>query len=231
VSATEQVVRCAVISPDEALRSLMTKDLSGTPFPVKREFADFSEPQAVSRFLRPAASILLVDSADVNKAIRIAAWLEDQPVSVELVAFGTDRSQDSALALMRAGIREYVRIPVQGTELVDALQRAKAHLIRKSAASATGDVFSFLPAKPGSGASTIASHVSLALSRCEAGTLAVDLDQYSGVLAFMLRVEHDKSVHDAIEGLSSMDDLTWQRLTARCGDLAILSSDLRFGRP
>ncbi len=226
---TQLRTRCAIISPDHSLRSEMVDALSESPFQVQRQFADFSDVQAILRFIRPMPSIVLVDSKDQSKALQIAELIENDGLPAEIVALGADRSQESALQLMRAGIREYVRLPIENAELVDSLERAKSHLSKKSTFVPSGDVFSFLPAKPGSGASTIVANTSLALSRVQAGTLAADLDIHSGVLGFLLRIENSQSIFQAIENLSSIDDALWEKLTGRREDLTVLPSDVRVG--
>ncbi|HTP89888.1 MAG TPA: hypothetical protein VMJ34_23240 [Bryobacteraceae bacterium] len=227
----ETRTRCAVISPSAELRAEIATALQDTEFHIHRQFESASDFQTVLRFLRPACSVLLIDSTDLRRALQIAEQLEHEAVSTELVAFSDDRSQDSAVALMRAGIREYVRVPLRPEELLAALERAKANLAKRNAHTPAGDVYSFLPAKAGSGASTIVANTSLALARMQGGTLAADLDVHSGVLGFMLRVDHNQSIQDAFDNLGSMDDALWDRLTAKRDELAILPADACLGRP
>ena len=230
-TSTDVRIRCAIISARESLRSEITQALAGSCFQIQREFFDGRDLGAIRRFLSPAWGILLVDSEDLTTALQVADLIETEYPSAALVALSSDPSHETAVELMRAGVREYVRVPLVGFELQHALERAKTHLTKRSACTTVGQVYAFLPAKAGSGASTIATNTSLALSRLKESTLAVDLDLHSGVLGFLLRIAHEQSVLDAFENLAKIDEALWENLIARRNELGVLPASARVSQP
>jgi len=85
--------------------------------------------------------------------------------------------------------------------------------------------FAFLPAKPGAGASTIVLNVSAAMARLpDTHVLLADFDLSSGLLRFMLKLENEHSVSDALENSATMDVGIWSKMITTLGDLSVLHS-------
>jgi pilus assembly protein CpaE len=89
----------------------------------------------------------------------------------------------------------------------------------------TDAVYSFLPAKPGDGASTVALNVSAAIARLGPGkTLLADFDLHQGVVSFLLKITNGHSVIDAINVADRLDDTLWRNLVLMRDSLDVLCS-------
>jgi pilus assembly protein CpaE len=99
--------------------------------------------------------------------------------------------------------------------------------IHKVRNAAQENLFAFLPAKAGSGASTVALNVAgyLTAAPLSKKALVIDGDLHSGILAIALGVKHPYSVLDALENASHLDYSYWAKCVVGMGRLDALLSD------
>lgn len=121
---------------------------------------------------------------------------------------------DPALMLdaMRAGVNECVVEPLSVKDLESAVRRLVGNLAPKE----RGQVFAFIGAKGGVGATTIAVNVATALARKEAdSTLLIDLNVACGDAAVFLGSEPRFSVLDALDNVKRLDAAYFRGLVVR----------------
>jgi len=126
---------------------------------------------------------------------------------------------------MRAGIREFLSPPFEHQSLLDALQRITDLIsLNPPVFETTDSVFAFLPAKAGSGATTIAVNTSLALSKMpDTNVLLADLDLNSGLVGFMLLLNQSPySIVDAAENALDLDENLWPKIVSTKDHLDVL---------
>jgi pilus assembly protein CpaE len=110
----------------------------------------------------------------------VTTWLAAHP-GCTLVALCADRSAETILAAMRAGIREVVALPLQESELRTALLRQSDRLRASPAGrSPLGKVLVFMSVKGGSGATFLATSLAHALSRRGKRVGMIDLNLHLG---------------------------------------------------
>jgi Flp pilus assembly CpaE family ATPase len=86
------------------------------------------------------------------------------------------------------------------------------------------NLLAFLPAKAGSGSTTVAMHVAVQLAEMGRKVLLVDADLRSGVLGFMLGWESNGSVQELLAHSFEIDTFQWQRCVVKvCGMNVLLS--------
>jgi pilus assembly protein CpaE len=127
---------------------------------------------------------------------------------------------------MRAGTREVLSLPLNPERLAQAIRRVAEILERKPLSfKSTDEVFSFLPAKPGGGASTLALNVASALARrpgCR--TLLADFDLNCGMISFLLKITAGHSIIDAVEASTNLEEMIWKNLVEKRDNLHVLPS-------
>jgi pilus assembly protein CpaE len=125
---------------------------------------------------------------------------------------------------MRAGVREFLTEPFEERTVLETLASIKTLLDRRPAAyESTNQIFSFLPAKPGVGASTIAVNVSGALARRgNTRVLLSDFDLSSGMLRFMLKLNNEFAVPNAVERAADIDENLWPQLVTAIHGMDVL---------
>lgn len=129
------------------------------------------------------------------------------------------------LEAMRAGANEFLATPVTEADLKQAIERV-ARL--QSTASESGQVFTFVGAKGGVGATTLAVNVATVLAQLPAShVLMIDLHTGYGDAALFFGVEARFSVLDALDNADRLDDAYFRSLVVRtaAGPHLLASSD------
>ena len=87
------------------------------------------------------------------------------------------------------------------------------------------DVYSFLPAKSGSGATVTALNVAESLARdFSRRVLLLEADIASGPVAIMLNIQPEQSVVDALDQSDQLTDETWRRIVTKLNRLDVLAA-------
>jgi pilus assembly protein CpaE len=114
---------------------------------------------------------------------------------------------------LAGGADEYIVSPV-----ADALKRAVERLAEEQArlefGTPRGKSICFLSAKGGCGATTLACHVAVELSRVTQGVLLADLDVNNGMVAFLLKSRSPYSIADALNNVQRLDASYWKALVS-----------------
>jgi pilus assembly protein CpaE len=97
-----------------------------------------------------------------------------------LILQSPDRSPDSLIRGMRAGVREMVPSPAAGGELAAALGRQLARLRAKAGVGRQGRVLAFLPSKGGAGSTFVATNLAYALADRGQRVALLDLNLHFG---------------------------------------------------
>ncbi len=220
------MVPAVIISPDPGLAAELEAALAEIgQVVVVRKLDDYPTEQDLGRLIRALApKIFFLSVASVEQALRVAKEVEACAPGIQIMAFERNCDQATLLELMRAGIREFVSIPLTIHELPNVLLRLNAALERKPPSiDSTDMLFSFLPAKPGAGCSTIALNLSVALAAVpDAKVLLADFDLNCGMIGFLLHLDNSRSIVDAAEHSAHLDESLWPKLVHSVGNLDIL---------
>ena len=144
---------------------------------------------------------------------------------MQIIAINRTCDPQTLLETMRSGIREFLSPPFEHQALLDALDRTASLVAQTPPIFETTDsVFAFLPAKAGSGATTIAVNTSLALSKMpDTNVLLADMDLNSGLVGFMLLLNQSTySIVDAAENALELDENLWPKIVSNKDGLDVL---------
>ena len=174
------------------------------------------------RSVAPHAILLSVE--DLPAAVEVARDVGRLAPDTQVLAIGQTGSQQLLLEMMRVGVREFLQAPFDGDSLPAAISRARESAeLAPPNADLTQNVFSFLPAKAGVGATTIAVNLSVALSRRpNTRVLLADFDLSSGLVGFMQKLDPRYSVISAAENAFHLDEALWRQLVSSSGSLDVL---------
>jgi len=194
---------------------------------VTRTLDRYPNSVDLQRTLRAhAPQVVFLSLASVDEAIATAQAAEAASPGIQVITINHMTNPQALLELMRVGIREFLGAPFKADELIAAIGRISENLQRSPIASFESDyIYSFLPAKPGVGASTIAMNVSAAASKLgSCKTILVDLDLNSGMQRFMMKLDNEFCITDAAENSFKMDENLWPQLVTSIGELDVLHS-------
>lgn len=224
----------AIISPERRVHEHIATSLEGYPFAESLwALSDYPDARQLGAIKDLPGCVVLLDFCDPLRAKAVAAELDRGYPMAATVALNPGNGQQDLLELMQLGIREVLNAPIAGPEIARAVTRAGKKLQRESEAVASGGhVFAFMPAKPGSGSTTIATHVSAAVARLtNQRILLADFDLRLGMTSFLFKLHNEHSVQDALVSAHTLDITRWDRLVGRRGMLDILgSAPAEFGR-
>ncbi len=190
------------------------------------KLAGYPDSEQLKQLARNKGQCLLfLDFRERAKASAIALEVDSSCHSVQIVGLQTGQGAEMLSHLMRLGIREVVDLPISGAEMFHLLYRiGDANNSNSASTEALGDIFAFIPAKAGVGASTLAVHCAGAVARLSSRrTLLTDFDFRLGMTSFLLRLDADHSVIDALSS-DQMEEGLWERMVNRRGSLDILGS-------
>jgi pilus assembly protein CpaE len=169
--------------------------------------------------------VILVDIPADNSAVAMDAieLLHQELPDSAVFAIGSLSQPQVIVGAMRAGAREYIERPTTTTDLLEAFVRLAAAQRRVQREGPRGKVFFVVNAKGGSGATTVAVNLALALQSAHGQTALVDL-ALLGHAALHLNLKPHFNIADATRNLYRMDaSLLESFMTRHSGGLQLLA--------
>jgi len=153
-----------------------------------------------------APDVILVDIATdgVTAALRAVELLHQELPDAAMFVVGPMTQPQLIVSAMRAGVREYIERPTTTTDLLEAFVRLTATRRKPGRESSRGKVFTVVNAKGGSGATTVAVNLALALESLHHSTALIDLAPL-GHCALHLNLKPTFTISDAISNLHRLD--------------------------
>ena len=201
----------AILAADSEQRAILQVVVDGTSV-ARTAFAGAQFPLAstdstLRRIQTLGADVILVDipSDEPFPALHAIELLHQEIPDTPIFAFGPISQPQLIVSAMRAGAREFIERPTTTTELLEAFVRlTSAQRKSRGEARRGGKVFSVINAKGGSGSTTTAVNVALALQSSLGSTALVDLAPL-GHAALHLNAKPQFTVADALRNLHRLD--------------------------
>ena len=220
------MLRTLLICANDQVRGEIAAFLSRIPeLELARELTEYPSADELLRIIRVrGVNVLLLDVSDFARARVLASAVDDLMPGLPIVTFGGQNALELLPLLMHVGVRDHLSAPVAGPALADALESARRRLqTHPMAKLRLSDLYTFLPAKPGVGATTIALSSSCALAEeIGARTLLLDCDLAAGPIQFLLKLGQSASVVDAVSHAGSLDEDLWSQMMGHWGKLEVL---------
>ena len=166
-----------------------------------------STDPALRRVATIAPDVILVDIPrdDPSSSLHAIELLRQEMPETPVFAFGLISQPQLIVSAMRAGAREFIERPTTTTELLEAFVRlTSAQRKTRSDAGKHGKVFVVINAKGGSGATTTAVNLALALQGSLGSTALIDLAPL-GHASLHLNAKPQFTVADALRNLHRLD--------------------------
>lgn len=180
----------------------------------------------VTRRIQAAnADVVLVDVPvdGATHALHAIELLHHEVPDSALFAIGSLSQPQVIVNAMRAGACEFVERPTTTTDLLEAFVRLTAAQRRSRREESRGKMFTVVNAKGGSGATTVAVNLALALQSAHGSTALVDI-ALLGHCVLHLNLKPLFTVGDAIRNLHRLDSsLLESFMTRHSGGLQLLA--------
>ena len=192
-------------------------------YPPKGQFAD--------RLRRIGPRAVLIDvSSNRDQALALVGEAVNGGPQISVVGVSRSNDPETILQCLRAGAGEFLCAPFHAPDIQQAFLRIteRASADTTAAPASRGRLLAFAPVKGGCGATTLACNTAYRLGKAAGGkVLLADLNLTSGVVSFLLRINHPYSVIDAIRHSGQLDDGLWASLVTRRNGIDILPSSER----
>lgn len=223
------MLRTIIIGPDAKQAQQLEKAVSAlaNEVNVARILTSYPDESDLVRTLRAhAPEVVFISFEQGETAGKIVARVLQEAEGVQFVAYHRVCDAMTLREIMRSGVRELVAEPFELSALVESLRNVKTLIEQKPPIyGSKGRIYSFLPAKAGSGATTLALNLSGAISRLDkTRVLLSDLDLSSGILRFLLKIRNEHAIMEAVEHLQELDENLWQQLVTTVGKLDVMHS-------
>ncbi len=212
-----------IVAPDSEQRAVLQVLVDGTSVArTVHSCANFpvagTDP-VVRRIQGAGADVLLVDIPFENSssALRAIELLHQELPDAPIFAIGSMQQPQVIVSAMRAGAREFIERPTTTTDLLEAFVRLTTAQRKNRREGTRGKVFTVVNAKGGSGATTVAVNLALALQETHGNVALVDLAQL-GHAALHLNVKPLFTVADALRNLHRLDSSLLESFMTRHSD-------------
>ncbi len=154
--------------------------------------------------LRPSVAVIMLPDTQAEAALRYVERLSAECPQTAIICAARDGSPDLILRSLRAGAREFLRLPVRADEFRTVIDRIAEFCAGQPAApKKRGRAIAVFSSKGGCGTSFIATNLAAATN---APTVLVDLNLQAGDLALYLGVEPKFSIADLVESRARADE-------------------------
>lgn len=216
-----------LVSPNRDLADQFQRSAQETrTFEILADLKSYPSRQTLDirlRQLKPEV-VLLDVATNLDQAAELIEFVAAFRPLTLVVALHTHSDSEAIVRTLRSGASEFLHAPFDAKEQQEAIARIRR--LRQPEASSQpeiGRVLVYTSAKPGSGASTLATQTAFAVRRITGDrVLLVDLDLHGGTVAFYLKLHHSASVSDAFERCDRMDPSVWASLIAHCDGIDVL---------
>jgi pilus assembly protein CpaE len=202
----------AILGPDEQRRKVMASALFGHEGLRVKEFTSY--PPKLEELPQALAQHYEVIIVDVDSNTDYAYALIDALCATGrayVMAYSAQADMKLAVRFMRAGVRDFLTLPLDPAEVTTALRRAATRQPAPQPPQADGGkpstkLFVFLGTKGGCGVTTLASNFALSLyQESDSETLLIDLGQPLGDVAINLGLTTEFSVEPALQHPDRLD--------------------------
>ena len=173
--------------------------------------------------LKPDAAIIAL-GPNADNAVRFIEKLNAECPGTALISAAQDASPDHILKSLRAGAREFLRIPISAEELRTVLARVSELATQQQveAPKKKGRMVAVFSSKGGCGTSFIATNLAAATA---SKTVLVDLNLQAGDLPLFLGLDAKYSIADMVEKRQRLDEALINSLvTPHSANLSLLAA-------
>lgn len=210
-----------VASSDEHFRELVRDNLLNVQ--NAKVIAEYPEVSA-NLYIRvlqdlernPDAALVIDLGSDAEAGLKILERVKQAAPDLYIIASNYTGDGDSVLAAVRSGANDYLVQPLKRIEFRDAIHRLERAPRRSaSGSSKLGRIYTFLGAKGGVGATTLAVNFAGVLAQRKQRTVLLDLDWTANDCAMHIGASPQYTLNEVGENLSRMDQSLFEGFVTR----------------
>ncbi len=164
--------------------------------------------------IKPDAVLVDVPPDNPAAALRAVELLHEEIPGSAVFAIGSMSQPQTIVRAMRSGAREFIERPTTTTDLLEAFVRLTAAQRKVQREEIRGRIFTVVNAKGGSGATTVAVNLALALQSAHGRVALVDMAPL-GHTALHMNLKPVFTITDALSNLHRLDNSLLESFTTR----------------
>ncbi|MFQ5878693.1 MAG: CpaE family protein [Dehalococcoidia bacterium] len=193
-----------LVDQDPISRAEMHRMLALSGFAVLGESGHGIEAVSLAREVQPDIIVMAMEEPIVRPLQTIEAIVDALP-HIPIIIYSSINDTATIRRAIRAGVRDFLVVPLKGEEVAQALSAILEQEERKrlrmagqaEATAACGTIITIFGAKGGIGKTTIATNVGTGLAqRTGQSVVLVDLDTRFGDVAIMMDIPAEHSIAD-----------------------------------
>ena len=176
--------------------------------------------------LRPSAVVINLNHMG-EPALKLVQRIVNECSSTAVICASRDSSPDLILRSMRAGARDFIRLPINDDELTTVVDRTGEFAAEHAddEPKKRGRVIAVFSSKGGCGTTLIAANLAMTQKN---PTVLVDLNLQSGDLELLLGLKPKFSLADVVENRDRLDDaLLASYITPHSKNLSLLAAPMK----
>lgn len=238
----ESALTALLIAEDRRLADMVTAAVAeAREFEILSDLRGYPQESTLEIRLRQIQpNVVLVDlAANPESAAAVIRAVAKVEPPIRVIGIHYENNPDVLIRSLRAGASEFLSAPFEASAQKEAATRLR-RLMEPEARNPQefGKLVVWSSAKPGSGASTLATQCAFSLKRLTGKrVLLIDMDLLSGSIAFSLKLTPTYSLLDALERSDQLDPGLWSALTVGTYGVDVLpapdqasTEDFEFGR-
>lgn len=218
-----------LVSPNREMAEQLLSTLPvSRAFQVLADLRSYPHEQALDirlRQLKP--DVVLLDVAtNAAAAGELIRFIGGAHPDVHVVGLHVSNDPEAILRTLRSGASEFLSAPFDAGVQREAVARLERLRRPEASAPERGAVAVFTSAKPGSGATTLATQTAWAVRKATGRrVLLADFDLMGGAVAFYLKLRHPSgSLIQVLEHPGRLDAAFWASLTTNHGGVDVLQA-------
>jgi pilus assembly protein CpaE len=188
---------------------------NATPYEIARLFNTY------------APELTFIDLRDPAGSLALLQLIFGQDASAIVIGLGFKLPASWRQRFEEYGLAEYLEFPMSVEEFEQSVLRAT----RKVRPTVSEKLVAYLPAKAGSGSTTVAVNVAGGLAKAGKNVLLLEADINSGVLSTMLNATPSVPIVNVLAQSSSLDATTWSAAVTHSAGMDMLLTDTATTRP
>ncbi|MBI4891600.1 MAG: AAA family ATPase [Acidobacteria bacterium] len=238
----EPALTALLVAEDRDLAQAVSQAVAGArEFEILSDLKTFPSEQTLEIRLRQIQpDVVLVDfSANLAAAEEVTKLVAALHPKARVIGLHRESDPEVLIRILRSGACEFLCEPFDAEAQKEAAQRIRR--LREPDSKDPQDLGRLVvwaSTKPGSGSTTLATQCAFALKRLTGQrVLLIDLDLFSGSIAFSLKLSPGNNILDALALSDQLDVATWSSLIANAYGIDVLAApdhaagdDVEFSR-
>lgn len=223
-----------ILSPDDERRREVVAAMNSLPPQNLKECDSYAEGGILESLLQEDFDVFMIDmDSNPSQALYLVEAICARSEAAVMV-FSQAADSDLLVQCMRAGVREFLKVPFEQSAIESAMARASARRpVDRPSKASHGKIFVFAGVKGGSGATTVACNFAVVLSQLAADSnqkcLFMDFSLPLGDAAILLGVSSAYSIVNALQNFERLDANYLSGLLARhSSGLQVLAAPDRY---